>query len=720
MYTFILGIVATLIGGLLVALFTPLFDQINIIKRYLEVKKWRKEKMRKLRLSSDSKEKVNVLKLIESKCFIPTKVQTESPNDKDHIICSKDRFDLIDKLLGDFFSKQKYPEPQRYAILGGSGMGKTTFAVYLFLRYINKPRFRLPQRDIHFINLSEDGALNEIRELKEKKLTDDILLLEALDENYDAVNDCLGYLKRLEVEIYSFTYVIVISRTQLFPKERNVFVDVVTPDAVTRLRYQKYYISPFSQDEIDKYIDTKYFNDEGKKQEAKRIVKDSFDLMCRPMILSNIDKLLNIKEAGTLSSAVIYHTIIDKWLQRELEHDYFRIIQANKLELFTFSKLLALYIYNNWKTGSQTGIRISKSDYMSFLINNSSIIFGEERSKILLDKKNEEDMFFESRSLINKDLDGNIKFSHKSFFEFFLAVISMEQPWQSFNPDGLDTAVQFAKDMQKAYLSQKIENMSLVSFYGPHFYSTESSDSIYDGLFSEVDTMSKDVSLINNHNSDLYYKLYLLWEVILKGLPETYEILLRRKNSSQNMDLINSLLSGFPGFFSKENTDMSFVFLKLSLATFRKELSTNKLLDLAKGKGVSELFCFKETVMFPNIDANEFLVERYLNNTIFMGHGIASDEEVFEYLCTIAHKKETINSIVIFVAEDTKEQQASYIKKCVESVRAELSLLIFFIPLNGIIIYYTADKNTVVSEKQILDYFEGISAIIPKLQDERE
>jgi len=73
--------------------------------------------------------------------------------------------------------------------LADSGMGKTTFMINLYIRYKNA--FRLPfapqKYDIKLFPLGYPNILEDIEKVKDKKNT--ILLLDALDEDLEAIKD---------------------------------------------------------------------------------------------------------------------------------------------------------------------------------------------------------------------------------------------------------------------------------------------------------------------------------------------------------------------------------------------------------------------------------------------------------------------------------------------------------------------------------------------------
>ena len=101
-----------------------------------------------------------------------------------------------------------------YIVLADSGMGKTTFLFNLFFSYYKKLRRK---HDIKFIPLSINSVFEEIEKIEDKQNT--ILLLDALDENREAINNYKKYMEKLVDETIKFHTIIITCRTQFFSNE---------------------------------------------------------------------------------------------------------------------------------------------------------------------------------------------------------------------------------------------------------------------------------------------------------------------------------------------------------------------------------------------------------------------------------------------------------------------------------------------------------------------
>ena len=175
-----------------------------------------------------------------------------------------------------------------------------------------------------------------------------ILILDALDENLKAAENFDVFRDCLENAIEPFKFVVITCRSQFFADDKSMpetsSIKMTTADK-NLLKYNKIYICPFSPDDIDLYIKRKY---KGKKRKkAKAIIGKCKHLMARPVLLAHIDDLLDEQESFQ-TEADIYEVLIEKWIQREVNHIANPDDRMNLMEkLKQFSILLAVQIYQN-------------------------------------------------------------------------------------------------------------------------------------------------------------------------------------------------------------------------------------------------------------------------------------------------------------------------------------------------------------------------------------
>ena len=226
----ILGIVLTVIIGLLPFIKTR--EKKAAIKRNIGV------------LGSDAFE------TIHSDNFIPTMGQENDPNEeKESGTDSKSSRLLLSKvLIKEIQQENDGVKKLRYFILGGTGMGKTLFLASFIEYYYKQSIFSLPPFHIYSVYLGGQNCLNEITSIQNYE---SILILDALDENAEAVCNFDSFFMQLEGAFNRFRIVIITSRTQFFANsdvipERNI----IRQNGGEKVYYKRYYISPFNDNEM--------------------------------------------------------------------------------------------------------------------------------------------------------------------------------------------------------------------------------------------------------------------------------------------------------------------------------------------------------------------------------------------------------------------------------------------------------------------------------------
>ena len=520
--------------AVVVTIATPCFSSMlkYINKRRKEkeeVKKWKKERIKQV---SDSAYLSRELSLIlEGKIITTYGQMDESPDDNpDKTTRSEKSFPLVEWFLNEFFAQdEKSKREKRYAILGGSGMGKSTFVAELCHRYIEKCSSPNKPYPINVLELGDKDVFYKIKEIEKKEGCTSILILDGLDENTDAINDSSSYLTQLDELVQDFEFVLITCRTQFFPDAASEpFTGLSNPNVPPRKRsnYKRIYISPFTGDEIKIFLENKYGLGDKYNKAYDIAVKRTDDLMFRPLILEFIDDLLDINVSKKLLTDIgIYKIIIDKWLKRECDiiaKD--GNIQFDESDLLTFSKKMAICIYNQRERSK--GFYLEKNDYSDFINRNhySNIANPED--------------FFRGRTLINRKINGEIKFSHKSFLEYFIALDSLENPGKSYNFYGMDMARCFVDELYQLYLDEKLcpemdyrsnsgEFKGYIKFYIPE-------NRILDSAASELTTILEqlggegDNENINDRQENHKEIIYELWTFLVHGKIPLRPFLTRR------------------------------------------------------------------------------------------------------------------------------------------------------------------------------------------------
>jgi len=388
-----------------------------------------------------------------TKNYIPTKYQNVAPSEDDepgrkYIASAKAK--LIPLFINQAFDQSK-DDNKYYLILADAGMGKTTFMINLYLRYKKKWFIKSRRVDIKLFPLGNPHVLEEIKNIDNDVKKDTILLLDALDDDAAAVKNYQERLQQIMKEVWRFREIVITCRTQFFPSRE----EEPTETGYYKLsgeggeyHFQKLYVSVFDNKDIKRYLH-KRFNlwnpfTWKKLKRAKAIAEKSPNLLVRPMLLSHIQELVDGKKEYEFTYE-IYEVLIQKWIDREANkpgiREKFGSIEEFKKALLAFSQSLAINLYNN--QSERGGLFIYKDETIA---TDSGIQLSDFEDNIEVSMSESQ---WRSRSLINRNAEGNYKFSHKSVLEYFLAKEAIENPefTDKLEFEGLDTAKAFCEEM---------------------------------------------------------------------------------------------------------------------------------------------------------------------------------------------------------------------------------------------------------------------------------
>ena len=182
------------------------------LRKRLSTRRWRKKTI-ETRLG---REFAGFINKNNRGCYVRTKFQLIPPDDTLDPIENKN-IAQPSVLLDFYLNRVLVPNNSSkflYCVLAGSGMGKTTFSVNLLINYVNSHTEKSFSYDIQLLSLSSDSVIKDIEKIQNQKQT--ILILDALDENTEAVSDFKRFIPKLEEAIKNFYVVIVTCRTQFF------------------------------------------------------------------------------------------------------------------------------------------------------------------------------------------------------------------------------------------------------------------------------------------------------------------------------------------------------------------------------------------------------------------------------------------------------------------------------------------------------------------------
>ena len=309
-----------------------------------------------------------------------------------------EEIELLEKSINELIrNKEKY-----IIILGDTGTGKTAFLVNYYLNKSKKifSRYRFHINRLNYKNL--DSYVNEISNKKKS-----VILLDALDEDIQAIDD---YHKRI-IDLCEFTKgfrtVIMTCRTQFFSSSdelpNNTTIRIDGPTSLGEKKtylFKKKYMLPFSDLEIKKFLDVRFKGRKNRKvkEQAFELVEkySASSIFTRPMIVERIDLFLN----GEVLKYTFqfYEIIIDNWLEREK---------------FVFGS-------NDDKEASRKFVDNLAIELMTRRVELGAELLPFNDVAPLAKKFNVElaDWKLTSRSILNRDSDDNFKFAHRSFAEY--------------------------------------------------------------------------------------------------------------------------------------------------------------------------------------------------------------------------------------------------------------------------------------------------------------
>ena len=327
-----------------------------------------------------------------SKYYIPTRAQEIDPCNQEEIRNNNGKFYSF--LLIPFFKKEAFKRSSTgkyYLVLADSGMGKTTFLLKLYKECVRGIGIR-NYKKVEMLPLAERECIEKIKEIPDAEKT--VLLLDGLDENNEAIEDCDTFFSKLISATMHFNKVVITCRTQFYASasdepSRTGVIHVGSGNKGCEI--VRKYISPFSDEEVKMYLRKRFRFKKKIQQKALSIVNFVPDLMVRPIVLNWIEFLCDAKEEYQYTFQ-IYETIIQKWIEREE-------LGSNGNKLYELSADIANYMYQ----AESTTIPADRVDKIAV--------------KKHIDLK---PIIAKSRSLLNRNSAGDYKFAHRSFLEYFI------------------------------------------------------------------------------------------------------------------------------------------------------------------------------------------------------------------------------------------------------------------------------------------------------------
>ena len=659
--------------------------------------------------------------LLESPHLIPTYGQKESPHDSTGVLTySRDRYKLIPTILSAIMpSKGELTNRHfRYMILGGSGMGKSTFAASLCYAYLSTRKYRrkgLPL-DIFAINLDTNNLadiqlkIDEFKKIAEPSKS--ILVLDSLDENRDAINDYETFMTKLENITDSFRAVIITCRTQFYERKQAEPTEGATEQPHrSKMKLEVHYISPFTQKEAEDYLIGKFGLGSSKYVNAHKLMGMTDDLMGRPLLLSYMDDLLDLAAKAHPTNAQIYYEIIRHWLQKEIKFDPLKSnITLN--ELYRFTKSIAEYIY------SQENRYITKDQFENFLRDSGF---------------NASPFSFKGRTLLNRRNNGDIKFAHRSFLEFFIAVNSLEHPESQYNPDGLDMALTFAHEMYTLYLedpSSFIKQFSEIDIAESPLCLHDTKEETITDILADWKKQLKEVPKEEKGDINLHY-MSLYWNYLVRGITYQTQDILTICTRIMNKHMEDNILDvygyvNFDWLASKRLAEVQAIMADGDITNLKEkdiQLLQSKSNSIKDWIDKAEL-CLGTTDLFTNYEARytvtfvPFMVNFPSDQLVCsLGYGfVQDDKEVLAEAKLVYERQNTGASLYIFKKTNSLDEQVHFIQSIIQediNWRTNNRIVVGFYNRDKRFFYVLDDKTRLYSESQIRHCLGNLSLLLP-------
>ncbi len=344
----------------------------------------------------------------------------------------------IVKLLRDYFFDEVFVKGTKngervFCILGDTGMGKTAALVNLFVDYVKHYRKGNIPYDIWLFSLADQNVFEKIKAIENKGKS--ILLLDAVDENSEAKddNDYDKFIKKLEQAYQDFAFVVTTCRPQFFGDESEVFDSTNARRNGFFLKCKRLDLVPFDDDQVREYLFNLYYHEPNQKlkQEAEKIVKKCPQIAQRPLVLSFIKELVD-DDRVYKNTLDIYDAIVTSLIRREVEKTSPKADENMMRQWRDLLSEVAGFMYKNRK------LSISKEEYEGILF--------EHNLKTTEDKKT-----FRQRSLLTRTAEG-FQFSHKSFYEYFMAYRFFVVPDEIASIQDMDFALRLLNELYFAYI----------------------------------------------------------------------------------------------------------------------------------------------------------------------------------------------------------------------------------------------------------------------------
>jgi len=310
--------------------------------------------------------------------------------------------------INDFFNRE-------FATVGGgkntmfvlsdAGMGKTSLLVMIKLLHLTE--FWPQQYSCKLFKLDQE-TLKEIAEVPNKGKT--ILLLDSLDEDPLAWDDTERRILDILGTTDTFRRVILTCRTQYFPKTAADPFNRPGRIEIGGYVCPMLFLSYFNERQVDQYLSRRFPPNFVRRlrgrhsqlhEEAKALLSKVHSLQFRPLLLAHIEDLLASQETSW-DDYGIYRALLEAWLLREERKLRVQGHEVTEKRLLEACIEVALVMQRTRRRA------ISREELENVNLSSPNVSYLKHLN-------------FGGRALLNRNSNGDYRFSHYSIQEFLLA-----------------------------------------------------------------------------------------------------------------------------------------------------------------------------------------------------------------------------------------------------------------------------------------------------------
>jgi uncharacterized protein YjbI with pentapeptide repeats len=337
-----------------------------------------------------------------AKYYVEPSCQQLNPIDysEDENVVREPMFERLEAFISGEVSRRS----NHMFVLSDAGMGKTSLLVMLKLAHLTA--FWPPSYTCVLLKLGP-STLDQVQALSDKRRT--VLLLDALDEDPRAWKRVTARIDEILRATQTFRRVILTCRTQFFSANDDPFNRRGQVE-VGGFLCSVIYCSLFTDQQVRTYLQRRFpnlYENPVWRDRVSSILSGMGFLRMRPMLLAHIEDLLESRQA-VWNEYTIFRALVDAWLMREQRKAENPPPDFGK-QLKKACRQVAVQML-------LTGRRYTTAQEQEIF----DFVWQQESAY--------EGFSVGGRSLLNKDSDGNYRFSHFSIQEALIVEFLLGNP----------------------------------------------------------------------------------------------------------------------------------------------------------------------------------------------------------------------------------------------------------------------------------------------------